>query len=148
MGGSAQVIRIAEGGGASRKLTRDPIQKSIHVSAPGPEEQQHFALADISVADVRHDATIYIPIAVSGMIKFQEEQKWAGMQELELGFAFLLQLTAAIWAVHPPDPLTESTGDDISWCCECVSRATGTCSVFNSCVIRNTKQILNGRWAE
>lgn len=69
------MIRIGGGGSASCRLTPDPIQKSIRVSAPGPEEQQHFALADILVGDVRHDATIYIPIAVSGMIKFQEEQK-------------------------------------------------------------------------
>lgn len=43
-------------------------------------------LADISIADVRHDAMIYIPIAVSRRIKLQEEQKLTGMQKSELAF--------------------------------------------------------------
>lgn len=80
--GSAQAISTAEG--ASRRLTPDPKWVSISVTPLGLEEQQQFTLVDISVADVRHDAMIYIPIAASGKIKLQEEQKRTGMQKSEL----------------------------------------------------------------
>lgn len=73
-------------------------------------------LADISVADVRHDAMFYMPIAASGRIKLGMK----GAAESELGFCLC----------SAPDNGNLSW---VSWHSNFVSRATTISSIFTFC---------------